>query len=314
MRRLFAKRGTAAFTLIELLVVIAVIAILAAILLPTLSRAKSEARIADCLNSKRQLGVAWLLYAEDSQEALTYNYLGYFDPPYQNRSELGQPPNWVGYGGASADAAAGLWPADPAVTNLMYLTDSAYCMLASYLAHSSGPFHCPEDTFLSQPQKTAGWSQRARSVSMNFVMGDGPFTQGASVVWKHAVPSDYEEVDGSHQSHFFIRLTDFKTMSPSMGAVFLDEFPDSMWYSPVFEAGYSLTSVSWRQLPASYHLGGCTFAFADGHTEYKKWQVPQTCQPVCYTNWVYSFAPWAATTDRRDYEWFAHRTLEPTAF
>lgn len=60
----------AGFTLIELLVVIALIALLAAMLLPALSRAKASARSAQCLNHMRQLGLAVQLYADENEEAL----------------------------------------------------------------------------------------------------------------------------------------------------------------------------------------------------------------------------------------------------
>src|SRR5207245_1586221 len=58
-------RAWSGFTLIELLVVIAIIAILAALLLPALSRAKEQAKAIDCINSLRQLQLAFLMYTED---------------------------------------------------------------------------------------------------------------------------------------------------------------------------------------------------------------------------------------------------------
>ena len=77
-----ARRRQTRFTLIELLVVIAIIAILAAMLLPALSKAREKARAIACTANLKQLGLSWIVYADDHDGSVLPRFFGSTHPPY----------------------------------------------------------------------------------------------------------------------------------------------------------------------------------------------------------------------------------------
>ncbi|MFO1512193.1 MAG: prepilin-type N-terminal cleavage/methylation domain-containing protein [Verrucomicrobiota bacterium] len=242
-------RARGGFTLIELLVVIALIAMLAALLLPTLNRARAKAQGYQSVNNTRQLLLAWVLYSDDHNGRLAYNLGG---PKGGKDPALKTNQNWVNnnldWETSNSDN-----------TNTATLTEAS---LGSYVSKVTSIYHCPADRVLSQKQREAGWTGRVRSYSMNAMVGDaGQLTA-----------EGYNE-NNPHYVQFF-RITDIPL--PSEIFIFVEEHPDSI------NDGYFLNQFytkHWIDLPSSDHNGAAPFAFADGHAQLRRWVDATTRQP-----------------------------------
>jgi len=93
-RKTLRLRG---FTLIELLVVVAIIAILASLLLPALTRAKHEGQMAACTSNLKQMGISIMVYATDNQDNMPLIYERYYWAPLQ-RGLAGGGHGWIVFG------------------------------------------------------------------------------------------------------------------------------------------------------------------------------------------------------------------------
>jgi prepilin-type N-terminal cleavage/methylation domain-containing protein/prepilin-type processing-associated H-X9-DG protein len=269
------SRRSTGFTLIELLVVIAIIAILAAMLLPALSKSKIKAQGTYCMNNTRQLTLGWLMFPDDNDNKLMPN------------------PGWVG--------GHMTWGNDADNTNTLILADTTQSLMATYVK-SAKVYKCPGD------RVPAANGERVRSVSMNGALGGkAPSVQGSN-------PGGRTYYGGGSPAPFgngALKPGDLTIPGPANIFVVLDEQADSMSAvngdaTYAFDPGCPRTAEYWRDLPASYHNRAGSFSFADGHSEIHKWLEigGKTCYQVVGTAYGTS-APWKTTKMRNssDYEW-----------
>ena len=227
-----------AFTLIELLVVIAIIAILAAMLLPALSRAKLKATAATCVSNLRQLQYSWAMYSNDFNQKLAPNYLGVTF-------------SWID-GVTTLDAY-------PGATNIILLTQG---LLWPYNP-AIGVYRCPSAT--KGPDNLHPNVPLVRNYSMVGRMGGATAIQAA----KYGVDNT-DWVLGTQYPQYQVQ-TDIQHPEPAEAMVFVDESINTI-DDGYFAVNYANEPSDWQNSPTARHGQAGVFSFADGHSELWHWR------------------------------------------
>ena len=263
-------RGRRGFTLIELLVVIAIIALLAALLLPALARAKVAAKKVQCINNQRQLAEAWMMYTGDNNDMVPAN--GEIYPP-STTVKL-----WI----------QGAFYYAESNTNSTYILDPKYALFGNYIK-TTKIYLCPTDR--STVTLSGRTYPKLRSYSLNVYLG-----------WVGEWDNRLGPMDSRGFPLFKIFKKHSELVAAMSGGVFLfqDVNPKQHLLAVLRRAISWTTSSTGRTV----HITGVGGFLRGGDVDYHRWQDQRTI--VAYSADYHEHKDYSA--NNADLVWLRQRT------
>jgi prepilin-type processing-associated H-X9-DG protein len=257
-------------------VVIAIIAILASMLLPALSNAKTKGQAAQCLSNTRQLQICWAMYSADNNDAIVQN-------------AIGDSHAWIDGTGNSL------------AYDLPGATNTATIRRGTLFQYNSQEkiYACPGQKRVQVNSRNGTMPlSPARSFSISGQMHGG--------TWNGRIVEPITLRGNPASARAYTKTVQINRPGPSLAFVFVDESEYTI------DDGYFAVLVNedtWQNFPAFRHGGSATFSFADGHSELKKWVEPSTGFLKNPTG--FSPAPKTGTQRNRDLQWISDRYINP---
>lgn len=295
MMQFVTKRSPRAFTLIELLVVIAIIAILAAILMPVLSRAKLKATEADCLNNQKQFAAGWLMYVDDNKQNLLESYTTKGIAIWPNMNNGG------GYWGINPGAPPLSGVPNKSIALVNVTGDLQTNNLLDLYIQNPLVFHCPGDVRFNLPIGT-----------------------GNSVGWafdSYAITENVENNHSSDDSAYNDSFSELSAIRRPSNCVICAEQADTRGYNEgtfALEATVNANQINFIDVFSLYHGNVGTFSFADGHAEGHTWHDAaiiadgKASVEQGSSDYEYSKCPYAPSQTGLDASWIMQNFESPT--
>jgi prepilin-type processing-associated H-X9-DG protein len=241
--------------LIELLVVIAIIAILAALLLPALAKAKAAGQAASCLNNFKQLQLCWQMYADDHEDRLVPNRAS--SSAFSRGSVWADSYCWM-QGNAFLDVNSSNISTGP-----LYVYNK-----------SPGIYKCAADKSIVRDGSDGTSIPRNRSMSMSVYM-------------------NWDDRGGTYSAYCWKKMAAIVRPGPSQAFVFVDEHQNSISQNGFFVSDpdklliFGTPLWTWITFPATRHNNGATISFADGHAEKWRWKEANTATIGSQSPWLF---------------------------